>query len=242
MSVQLFLRLIGVFVILVVIAAILFPVFAKVRGGSHHGNCASNMKQLGLALAQYVQDNDETMPNISDTSGNNTWRTAIYPYVKSMGVYQCPAREISDHDANPIGVDGYAESYAANYSGNNGRTHPDQGRGAFAGPGSMPIALTDAPTPGHLIVLVEAAYNPFPQFNIDDARSFGPASRRLWAGHSGLGNYLFLDGHVKSLHPQDTDQVANVQSIHNFWYRNETQPLSANGVAVLQDAQQRFAP
>ena len=235
------LQVVAVFAIIAVMAAIFFPVFAKSKRQGIHGSCASNEKQLGLGLLQYAQDNDQMMPNISDKRSAITWRSVLFPYIKAKGVYQCPSRDSDDHDANPVGEDELAQNYAANYTGD-GKSQSDTGQGAFAGPGAKPVALTDVPSPPDLITLIEVAYNPFPQYNIDDARGFSPASRRFWAGHQGGSNYLFFDGHVKWKRPQDTNEETNGRGVKNLWYRDSTQPLSANGVAVLQDAQERFAP
>ncbi|BDI28797.1 hypothetical protein CCAX7_008480 [Capsulimonas corticalis] len=89
-------ELLVVIAIIAVLAAILFPVFAKVREKARQTSCASNQKQLGLALMQYVQDNDEFYPSGTrgtDPSNLNTgegWASQIYTYVKSTAVYQCP--------------------------------------------------------------------------------------------------------------------------------------------------------
>jgi prepilin-type N-terminal cleavage/methylation domain-containing protein len=85
-------ELLVVIAIIAILAAILFPVFAKVREKARQTSCLSNEKQLGLGFAQYTQDNDETMPY--DTSGGyydeQGWAGQIYPYVKSAGVFVCP--------------------------------------------------------------------------------------------------------------------------------------------------------
>jgi prepilin-type N-terminal cleavage/methylation domain-containing protein/prepilin-type processing-associated H-X9-DG protein len=89
-------ELLVVIAIIAILAAILFPVFAKAREEARRTTCLSNENQLGLALLQYVQDNDEWYPDrYADTptpSSNTqeTWRSSIYPYVKSAGVYKCP--------------------------------------------------------------------------------------------------------------------------------------------------------
>lgn len=80
-------ELLVVIAIIAILAAILFPVFAQAREKARQTTCASNEKQLGLGFIQYVQDYDENFPNYS--LGNN-WAGAIYPYVKSTGVYACP--------------------------------------------------------------------------------------------------------------------------------------------------------
>src|SRR5579872_1765147 len=86
-------ELLVVIAIIAILAAILFPVFAKVREKARQTSCLSNEKQLGLGFVQYVQDNDETYPLDGAYSGTDLgqgWGGQIYPYVKSTGVYHCP--------------------------------------------------------------------------------------------------------------------------------------------------------
>jgi prepilin-type N-terminal cleavage/methylation domain-containing protein len=85
-------ELLVVIAIIAILAAILFPVFAKAREKARQISCASNMKQLGLAFIQYSQDFDEWYPgrNISPIDKTVNWENAIYPYVKSVSVYECP--------------------------------------------------------------------------------------------------------------------------------------------------------
>ena len=88
-------ELLVVIAIIAILAAILFPVFAKVREKARQTSCLSNEKQLGLGFIQYSQDNDEQIP-IRNGGGGPTdlecggWGGRIYPYVKSTGVYKCP--------------------------------------------------------------------------------------------------------------------------------------------------------
>jgi prepilin-type N-terminal cleavage/methylation domain-containing protein/prepilin-type processing-associated H-X9-DG protein len=94
-------ELLIVIAIITLLAAILFPVFARARESARRASCQSNLKQIGLGLLQYVQDYDERMPFVYN--GQNTvngsdvdyegymWMDAIYPYVKSEGVFNCPS-------------------------------------------------------------------------------------------------------------------------------------------------------
>lgn len=86
-------ELLVVIAIIAILAAILFPVFAQAREKARAIACMSNEKQLGLSFMQYVQDYDETMPigGGANTFGTGRgWAGAVYPYVKSAGVYKCP--------------------------------------------------------------------------------------------------------------------------------------------------------
>ena len=90
-------ELLVVIAIIAILAAILFPVFQKVRENARRASCMSNLKQLALGVTQYTQDADELFPSgggfagSGDPSTNGTnWAGQIYPFVKSTGVYRCP--------------------------------------------------------------------------------------------------------------------------------------------------------
>jgi prepilin-type N-terminal cleavage/methylation domain-containing protein/prepilin-type processing-associated H-X9-DG protein len=112
-------ELLVVIAIIALLAAILFPVFARARENARRASCQSNLKQIGLGILQYTQDYDDTMTrayfqscggvqaNVS-TSGcrlednsfgedvytgnyNYKWMDAIFPYVKSEQIFNCPS-------------------------------------------------------------------------------------------------------------------------------------------------------
>ncbi len=120
-------ELLVVIAIIALLAAILFPVFARARENARKSACMNNLKNLSLAFIQYTQDYDETLPTqIHNTTGANVeggWmfytvfgtstsnakfdstRGAIYPYIKNTQIYICP----SDTKGREAG-----DSYAAN--------------------------------------------------------------------------------------------------------------------------------
>ena len=104
-------ELLVVIAIIAILAAILFPVFAKAREKARQISCASNERQMGLGLLQYAQDNDEALPLGGGNIGRG-WASRIYPYVKSTGVYKCP----DDPTASATNRAGFAETdYPVSY-------------------------------------------------------------------------------------------------------------------------------
>ncbi|MBU0611215.1 MAG: DUF1559 domain-containing protein [Armatimonadetes bacterium] len=111
-------ELLVVIAIIAILAAILFPVFAKAREKARQASCLSNMKQMGLAAMQYCQDYDESyspgyrqgfageyLPVENTTATGNRWVAwfdLIYPYVKNSQVFRCPSLNGGvDYSYNP---------------------------------------------------------------------------------------------------------------------------------------------
>lgn len=99
-------ELLVVIAIIAILAAILFPVFARARENARRASCQSNLKQIGLGIVQYTQDYDESYPRSYD-SGNDvfatTWMGRIQPYVKSTQILLCPSvQKINGNDATSI--------------------------------------------------------------------------------------------------------------------------------------------
>ena len=89
-------ELLVVIAIIAILAAILFPVFAQAREAARKTSCSSNLRQLGLGVQMYVQDNDQKYPywNWGDRENagmSSLWHVAIFPYVKTVGLYSCPS-------------------------------------------------------------------------------------------------------------------------------------------------------
>lgn len=86
-------ELLVVIAIIALLAAILFPVFARARENARKSSCANNMKQIGLAMAQYTQDFDEMFPyGLNSPAGRRGigWAGMLRPYTKSAQLFSCP--------------------------------------------------------------------------------------------------------------------------------------------------------
>lgn len=81
-------ELLVVIAIIALLAAILFPVFARARENARRSSCQSNQKQIALGLIQYAQDYDERLPAFG-TAGY--WPVQTEPYIKSEQILRCPS-------------------------------------------------------------------------------------------------------------------------------------------------------
>lgn len=105
-------ELLVVIAIISILAAILFPVFARARENARRASCQSNLRQIGMGVMMYVQDHDDRLPmqflsnpvsvaagpppggwvdNYNAASHRWWWQNMIYPYVKSLQVFVCPS-------------------------------------------------------------------------------------------------------------------------------------------------------
>ena len=95
-------ELLVVIAIIAILAAILFPVFAKAREKARQTSCLNNVKQVGLAILQYVQDYDERLPYAywgagsryvwpNGATSGGMWIPSIYPYAKNIQMFNCPS-------------------------------------------------------------------------------------------------------------------------------------------------------
>jgi prepilin-type N-terminal cleavage/methylation domain-containing protein len=119
-------ELLVVIAIIAILAAILFPVFARARAQARKATCASNLKQLGLAFLMYSQDYDETFPVHWDALRRKQWGDVdidvaqiLYPYIKQgvttsatglqlgTGIWLCPEDSVG---GGPLGKDRQAKN------------------------------------------------------------------------------------------------------------------------------------
>ena len=213
-------ELLVVIAIIAILAAILFPVFARARENGRRASCQSNLKQIGLGLIQYSQDYDEIF--IADWYGENTddgpgdtyppggakvsykWADAAYPYIKSEQVFTCPSasgnsaipyvyyRNIPNGSSRPYNQLG-SYTIVHGYGVNDATRTP---------PVSHPISTTN----NRLVNLSQAATPATTAWVLDGDGDFytqvvpaGNLDTNLIDRHLETINVLWLDGHVKAV-------------------------------------------
>jgi prepilin-type N-terminal cleavage/methylation domain-containing protein/prepilin-type processing-associated H-X9-DG protein len=214
-------ELLVVIAIIAILAAILFPVFARARENARRASCQSNLKQLALGLMQYTQDYDEKYPPMfSGTSGNWLWGQVTMPYLKSTQIFECPSFTntyagnkssyfVSDNP-DPSQLQGYNVAYGMNM-------------GMYGSGGRIPLSIAAINNPAELCMLADTSRLYVPgQSKGYQALNDGTASSSTgealvyynsappqgsgvgnWAGpdcrHLDTVNMAFADGHVKSM-------------------------------------------
>jgi len=195
-------ELLVVIAIVAILAAILFPVFARAREKARQATCAANEKQIGLAFLMYVDDYDgltpvshqsaDDIPNFTGPGGVYNWIACVYPYTKNWKIFSCPsaARGFTCSCGVPISPDSVRSYLVSNVLLSGGWR--------FGG-----RRLAVVPNPSEIILCHEEGRLRF------CAR---PRPYLRWAGyydswlvegagwdilHSEGANLLFCDGHVK---------------------------------------------
>ena len=203
-------ELLVVIAIIAILAAILFPVFARAREKARMAACQSNLRQLTAAVLQYVQDYDERFPctpywecGRPNNSTTSRWYALIYPYVKNQQLYRCPSSQSAG--GWPMPGPGYnaGVTWAPEMlSYGMGRWAECSNSDPYEKPGYQ---LAKYAFPSHTIMLCDAAHR-------DDGASRWEKvayanvcgagcnpDRRTYANtrHNGGSNIAFVDGHVK---------------------------------------------
>ena len=199
-------ELLVVIAIIAILAAILFPVFARARENARRSSCQSNMKQIGLGMLQYTQDYDERT-TLTDYNNNYSWRDAIYPYVKSEQIFMCP----SDPGNNKYVYKAPGSAGGVTNNGSYAYNHLYYGTFGISPPGiniaamdsaSTTVWLGDSTNGNNDFYCQDVAQNPVINTNINPrilTNAGNPnGNTGLPARHLETTVLLFCDGHVKS--------------------------------------------
>jgi prepilin-type N-terminal cleavage/methylation domain-containing protein/prepilin-type processing-associated H-X9-DG protein len=219
-------ELLIVIAIIGLLAAILFPVFARARESARRASCQSNLKQIGLAIQQYSQDYDEkTLPaqlgspayaaNSSSKAllwwgswDGTTLRESeglLFPYMKNSQIQACPS--FTKALKTSIGLTGYAynQSYLAPLSSD--YSHTESISLSLIQATARTVQMADAAS-----IVVDSSYNVVQPPALTGETYLTPPGDtnppsytgnfpNFHARHLETGNVLFCDGHVKAMKP-----------------------------------------
>jgi prepilin-type N-terminal cleavage/methylation domain-containing protein/prepilin-type processing-associated H-X9-DG protein len=190
-------ELLVVIAIIAILAAILFPVFAKAREKARQASCLSNLKQLGVAVLSYTQDYDEMLPApgywgtyAGDMNGplGQPWMPKILPYIKNSQLYLCPSLKVSNAAYTTIPTSYcWPEFMAAMWTG--GILMPIRGQGA--------PTLAQISEPAQMFLASDGPGSDSDYAIADYGASSSPAN--TGSTHNGGANILWADGHTKWL-------------------------------------------
>jgi len=174
-------ELLVVIAIIAILAAILFPVFAKAREKARQSSCLNNVKQLSLAVFQYAQDYDEMLPvyvNPFVPSGSRYWFEVCRPYMKNTQIMTCPSRAKVTY--------GY------------GWNIDQMGYGSSSGCGPA-VAYAEIAKPAESIWIAESESSGIypPRWITNSTYQYLYVIYRAQQVHNDGGNLGFADGHAK---------------------------------------------
>ncbi len=222
-------ELLVVIAIIAILAAILFPVFQKVRENARATACLSNMNQISLSIQLYVQDNDERLffrsgyanSRSGPTAGGNAsrWWNQLMPFLKSSSVFLCP----SDSGPTPS---------------NDANGNPTILRSYIACASAESLSLSQIDDPVETMVVTEKWNQDWTgtrtdswiePFNGDFTIDSHDPTRMFTAGnrHNLRVNCAFFDGHAKSYAPaaiQNSRDLTGCELIYRNPYLGTNPP------------------
>jgi prepilin-type N-terminal cleavage/methylation domain-containing protein/prepilin-type processing-associated H-X9-DG protein len=180
-------ELLVVIAIIAILAAILFPVFARARENARRASCQSNAKQIMLGIMQYTQDYDEKLFYHNGGTGLTNWAYILQPYVKSTQLFTCPSDTLASNTFDGTPADQYF-SYGFNWTWLNA------------------ASLASIEKPSQTITITDSVNWVSKAPDVYGVDNYPVRYRHLETASIG-----FLDGHVKAMRPGDVNAEATIE-------------------------------
>ena len=202
-------ELLVVIAIIGLLAAILFPIFAKMRENGRRTMCLSNIRQISIAVMAYEQDHDTFFPPTLTPEGD--WAGAVLPYAPANDVFRCPSCPVPA--GWEVNTPNFPEDTAKGYAVNTSLYDTDAK--------NSPLSTTQVHFPSSTVFLCEFAYRSGPRTGEteypsalsgpDDGEELGAGQSFLGVAgarrHNGGSNYAFVDGHAHWYSPAQVSRA-----------------------------------
>jgi general secretion pathway protein G len=205
-------EMIAAIAIITILAAILLPIFGKIRESGNASKCISNMKQIGVGAAAVIAENNGMLPNRLDTIDSPRFTRSIADYIypngkgrpSDGGVFRCPSAD--DKKTSSIGASlgsaGKDYNYLC-YGRNNAIAYGPADEG-------LTYRVSQIAKPSKRALAWEAN-----KWNISNSPNdrYAPRHRGAPTANNPRGeaaSFLFIDGHVEmrvmSMNPIDQQE------------------------------------
>jgi len=196
-------ELLVVIAIIAILAAILFPVFARARESARQSSCLSNMKQANTANLMYVQDYDETLPTLTRDYSTSPVTTndislALQPYIKNTQIFYCPDRSQTGCYANAsLKCMGVGYNWGPLQFDGGGLVSAQVTVGSIAS--NVGISLAAIVSPADTFAFGDTMDAPFYTITANSIVSEWSGSTNGALLHGGRFNMAYADGHAKNM-------------------------------------------